>query len=213
MWPYQIDWSATGSFWSGLGSIALAVTAVFAATEWRRQYRATKITDVAVAVISVTHETYFLLKKKMEIVWSLSGNTLETGELSWDEANLLAVVCSFSDKDSARIRSKIEAIYEGGFFLSSVLGPDFDIVMAYAETANGQVNALEKISYFFDLRTKSEPDSLVLELTPSFEELLRRLVYVRPNAELDKLSKLKEDAQTILSAQLKLLSSQPHKFF
>jgi len=56
-WPYPIDWSATGSFWTGLGTLALGATAAIAALAWKKQEKQRRLSNAANAIIVTLIET------------------------------------------------------------------------------------------------------------------------------------------------------------
>lgn len=106
-WPYAIDWSATGSFWTGLGTLALGATAWRAATAWKKQERARRLSTAANQTIVILIETSdFIENAKRQ--WDRIAKPILTSqsELTIEHLRLLQSLSAGTTHQAAKLKPK-----------------------------------------------------------------------------------------------------------
>ena len=208
IWPYLIDWSATGAFWSGVGTLGLAAAAFLATNEWKRQYKETRTTEAAVAALAATQEVYAILERIIETASGLLKEPIsDNRKLSKDETLTIAVLCEFSASDLNRLRSKIEAIFEAGYFFKAAFGDDFDSLIKFGDAASAQIENLQRIAVFANLRLDKEPEASEYYFGEAFGEILDIALLSQPNKKSIQLRTLHDKAHSALKSKITIYRS------
>jgi hypothetical protein len=204
-WPYPIDWAATGSFWSGIGTLGLATLAVYATTEWKRQYKETRINEAAVSALASIQEIYALLdriQRTAAMFIDKPNALLET--LTNDDAMKLSVVCSISDRESERLKSKIESVLEAGYFLNATFGDEFKSLIDFSNAAADQIENLERLVHFVDIQMEHDPHQDEYEFSKTFAEILQMSVLSAPNHSKLRLEHLRSNSEMLLKQKISI---------
>lgn len=171
-WPYQIDWSATGTMLTGIGTLGVALVGFLAARSWRTQQRETKLSEAATIALAAMAEVSsmfeYLTQRAPTVLAPLKdSNTKPTSE----QILLFRALCNSLQSQSSRLNKRIEEVWECGYFLRQATGDaTLDHLLSFADMAASRTGLLNSYVEMIDLVTKSFPAEFSEKLTPTIQK-------------------------------------------
>lgn len=204
MWPYQIDWSATGSMLTGIGTTVLALGAVLAANAWREQQRELRRSDIGSAILAGVGEIYATIEAKIELAQLLRSEWKLTKKQALTQHHILQLLtlAQDSDREIERWRGQIQQVRQHGHQLMAITNDNsLNAVVRFAEVADNYFNRKGIIARACEQAVANPHTEGWKKLIDDFEELVRRTLFDETSETRDSLRVLK----TELEGKLRLL--------
>lgn len=141
-WFYPIDWSATGSMFTGAGTIGLAAAALFATRVWRQQQREARISQLSLTCIANSSEILDFISRQFEFSRKMSRDApINLVSPTTSDFIKMMTLAKDPDDDIVRFRSLLQNLRESAYHLSAISGEiELDAILRFVGLASSYFN-------------------------------------------------------------------------